>query len=450
MAFGERLIAAGSVLFGGSAPAISARIEPRMSTVGSGGETFTDLTDPRLAEYLRGAGGGLSASGAVINDFSVLSIGTAWRCASVICGVTKTLPWDLNLRLGENSRAPAEKERFREVLTVKPNNRQTPGEFKTMLQLHKLQRGNGYAMKIRSMGRIIALWPLDPNRMQVIENADLSLTYRYTRKDGTQIDFAQGEIMHLRGLSWDGITGLSVIRYMTESAGLALQARMGAAKMLRNGQITPGYLKSPNKLSDTAYNRLKDDIDAKSGVDAEDAGKMQILEEGLEFQTTGLTAEDAQLIGLMGLSRTDIGMFYGVPPHLYGDTDKSTSWGTGIEQQNLGFLQYTIEPHLADWREVIKRDCLSEKGMDPRLYLHIDLKGFLRADAAGRSAYLARALGAGGGKPWMTQQEARATEDLQPRDVTKEPWVDVLPEVGLSGRVTETFNGAQGQDPANP
>jgi HK97 family phage portal protein len=156
---------------------------------------------------------------------------------------------------------------------------------------------------------------------------------------------------------------------------------------------------------------------------------MQILEEGLEFQTTGLTAEDAQLVGLMGLSRTDIGMFYGVPPHLYGDTDKSTSWGTGIEQQNLGFLQYTIQPHLTDWTEVLKRDCLSEKGMDPRLYVHFDLKGFLRADAAGRSAYLARALARR--RQALDDAKRSARGGRSAADVSKEPWADQLPEIGL-------------------
>jgi HK97 family phage portal protein len=441
MAFGDRLKAARHALIGSSVPASTERREPRMS--GLGNSIQIDLTDPNSLQFLRG--GLSSASGASISDFSVLSIATAWRCASLICGVIGSLPCDLNLRVGEGQREPATKEPFRDLLTVKPNNRQTPAEFKTMLQLHKLQRGNGYAMKIRSMGRIVALWPLDPNRMNVIENRDGSLIYRYTAKDGGQVEFAASEILHLRGLSWDGVTGLSVIRYMAESAGLALQARMGAAKMLRNGQLTPGYLKTGQALSDKAYDRLKSDIDEQAGVDAADAGKMRILEEGLEFQTTGLTAEDAQLVGLMGFSRTDVGMFYGVPPHLYGDTDKSTSWGSGIEQQNLGFLQYTIQPHLTDWTEVLKRDCLGEKGMDPRLYVHFDLKGFLRADAAGRSAYLARALGGGGSRPWMTQNEARAAEDLPP---SKEKWADQLPEIG-AGKITETVttDGKANPDP---
>ncbi len=400
---------------------------PRVGAVRAAGDeaVFDNLTDGRLEEFLRG--GSRTSSGAYVNERSALAQAVAWRCASIICGVVRTLPCDLMLREGENERAPAEKHPFRNVFTVRPNNRQTPGEFKAMLQLHKLQRGNGYALKIRSQGRIAALWPLDPVRMNVIENADGSLTYRYSRRDGATADYDQNDILHLRGLSWDGVTGLSVIRYMAEAIGMNQQTRKAASKLFSNGQFRPGVLKSPNPLSDAAYERLRKDRDEQRGVDAEDAGKWLLLEEGLEFQQTSLSAVDAQLIELMGFSRDDVGMFYGVPPHLYGDTSKSTSWGSGIEQQNLGFLTYTIQDHLTCWSEAVKRDALNEPGDDPRLYVHFDLKGFLRADAAGRATYLSRALGQGGGRPWMTQNEARAAEDM-PR--SEQPWADVLAEYG--------------------
>jgi HK97 family phage portal protein len=424
----------------------SMRVAPNFGSARASGEgvTFTGLDDPRLVEFIRG--GLMTHSGAVVTERTALCISTAWRCASIICGVVATLPCDLMLRESESARSPAVKHPFRDVLTVKPNNRQTPGEFKRMLQLHKLHRGNGYAMKIVSRGRIIALWPLDPNRMQVTENADLTLTYRYTRKDGSQVVFQQSELLHLRGLSWDGVEGLPVIRYMAEALGLGIQTRKAAAKLFKNGQFRPGYIKGPTAMSDQAYERLKKSIDESAGIDAEDAQKTAILEEGFEFQAGAMTANDAQLIEIMGFSRDDIGAFYGVPPHLYGDTEKSTSWGTGIEQQNIGFLQYTIQDHLTGWSETVKRDCLNAEGDDARLYMHFDLKGFLRADAAGRSAYLARALGGGGSRPWMTQNEARAAEDLPKRNET---WADTLPEVGNTRlTISQTDPNAPAVDPA--
>lgn len=398
--------------------------------------SFADLKDPALADYL--SGGARTSSGVVVSDQTVFSVATAWRCATVICGIIGSLPRDVMLRESETVRRPAVDAMFRKVLTERPNNRQTPSQFLKMMQLHKLQRGDAFAMKIMARGQVEALWPLDPNRMEVIENSDLSLTYRYTRKHGGTVDFTAGEILHNMGPSWDGIRGLPVIRFMAEAVGLNVQVRKAAAKLYKNGQFTSGFLKTEKELSDQAFQRLKEWRDEKAGVDADDAMKMAILEEGLEYQAQSLSAADAQMVETLGLTKDDIGAFYGVPPHLYGDTEKSTSWGTGIEQQNIAFLQYTIEPHLTDWKETFKRDCLSGPAVDPRLYVYFDLKGFLRADAATRSAYLAKALGAGGSTPWMTQNEARAYEDMPP---APEPYANVLPEKGSGVPLKEDANG---------
>jgi HK97 family phage portal protein len=404
---------------------------------------FTNLKDPALADYL--AGGARSDSGVMVSDRTVLSVATAWRCATLICGVIGSLPTDVMVRESETVRVPAVDSPFRKVLTERPNNRQTPAQFLKMQQLHKLQRGDSFAMKIARFGEVEALWPLDPTRMDVIENDDWTLTYRYTRRNGTTVDFSAGEILHNMGPTWDGVRGLPIIRFMAEAIGLNVQVRKAAAKLYRNGQFTSGFLKTEKGMSDQAYNRMIEWRDRKIGVDADDAMKIDILEEGLEYQAQSLSATDAQMVETLGLTKDDIGAFYGVPPHLYGDTEKSTSWGTGIEQQNIAFLQYTIEPHLTDWKQVLKRDCLTGPGIDPRLYVHFDLKGFLRADAATRSAYLSRALGAGGQAPWMTQNEARAYEDMPPRP---EPWADELPKTG-SGKPVETGNNGNAKSAGN-
>lgn len=374
--------------------------------------SFDGLEDATLGDYLRG--GAPSATGATINEYSAMHIGVANRCVTLISGILATTPADLMLRVNEKARAPAVGNPFRDVLTVKPNHWQTPGEFKRMMQAHKLLRGNGYALKIRSRGAVIGLIPLLPSRMWITQNADLSLTYNYFSPSGGYNEFDQDEIFHLRGLSLDGITGLSVISYAKEAMGLSISTERAGANLYRNGQFTSGFLKSPAKLSDVAYNRLKEDINESRGTYVESAGGIKILEEGLSYEAQSLTAKDAEFLATRGFQRTDVGMFFGVPPHLYGDTDKSTSWGSGIEQQNIGFLQYTMQDHFTAWVETCKRDCLSEKGQDPRLYVHFDLNGFLRADSAGQAAYFSKALGSGGGPAWMTQDEVRAKCELEP------------------------------------
>jgi HK97 family phage portal protein len=408
------------------------KVEPSFSgnlraTSMSGPEFFDDLTDPRLGEYLRGAVH--AASGVGIDEHSAMRIAVANRCVNLISGIMATLPTDLMIREDEQKRSPAVGNPLRDVLTVKPNRWQTPGEFKRMLQAHKLLRGNGYAYKVKSRGAIRELIPLIPSRMAVVQNDDLSITYKYNSRNGNQAEFSQEEIFHLRGLSWDGVTGLSVISYAREAMGLALTTERAGANLFRNGQFTSGFLKTPGKLSDPAYERLKSDVNDSKGVTADTAGGIKILEEGLSFEASSLSAKDAEFLATRGFQRTDVGMFFGVPPHLYGDVGSSTSWGTGIQQQNIGFLQYCIQDHITAWKETYKRDCLSEKGMDDRLYVHVDLNGFLQADSAAQSEYFSKALGSGGAPPWMTQNEVRSKVDLPPRS---EAWADQLPQHGIA------------------
>jgi HK97 family phage portal protein len=414
-----------------AAPAPMERKEPAFSGIRAGTMTgpasFDDLSDPALGAYLRG--GQASDSGAIIDEHAAMRIGVAWRCVNLICGIVACLPTDLMIREDEERRSPAIGNPFRDVLTVKPNRWQTPGEFKRMMQAHKLLRGNGYAYKVKSRGAVRELIPLMPSRMWPVQNADQSITYQYWTPAGGYVEFSQDETFHLRGLSWDGVRGLSVISYARQAMGLSITTERAASNLFRNGQFTSGYLKTPNRLSDVAFDRLTADINEGRGSFAETAGGIKLLEEGLEYEASSMSAKDAEFLAMRSFQRSDVGMFFGVPPHLYGDTDKSTSWGTGIQQQNIGFLQYCIEDHLCCWRETCKRDCLSMPDIDPRLYVHFDLKGFLRADSQAQAEYFARALGAGGAPAWMTQNEVRSKDDLPPRP---EKWASELPQHGVA------------------
>lgn len=420
--------------------------EPRATQMGDP-VSFDSLDDAQLGQYMRGVA--VAATGSFITQDTVMKIAVANRCVTIISGIVATTPDDVMLRVDEESRMPAVGEPFRNVLTVKPNRWQTPGEFKRMLTAHKLLHGNGYAYKVRSRGAVRELIPLIPTRCFPFQNPDLSITYRYWSVSGGYSEFTQDEIFHLRGLSLDGVTGLSVISHARETMGLSMAAERAGSNLFRNGQFTSGYLKSPKSLSDIAYNRLRADINEGRGTNAENAGGIKLLEEGLEYTASSLSAKDAQFLEIRGFQRSDVGMFFGVPPHLYGDVSGSTSWGTGIEQQNIGFLQFTMQDHFTAWVEACKRDCLSEKGSDPRLYVHFDLNGFLRADSAGQAAYFSAALGSGGAPPWMTQNEVRSKSDLPRRP---EAWADQLPQHGIA-MVRDTNAGVappQAPTPATP
>lgn len=370
---------------------------------------LTDMTPEDMREFLRIGGGFESASGAVVNDNSAMRVAAAWRCVNIIAGTVGSLPLDLIRRESETVRRPAVGHPLRRVLTVKPNIWQTPSEFRRMMQTHLLLRGNAYALKVRLGREVVGLIPIVPDRVLVEQLPDLSLRYQVTRKSGELQFFTQSEILHLRGMTLDGVKGLSVISHMRESLGLALQSEMAGAKLMKNGQFTSALLKHPNKLSAEAYERLKASIAASGGSGG--AGSTRILEEGMSWEATSMSAVDMQFLEQRNFQRYDIAMFFGVPPHMIGATDKSTSWGSGIEQMGIGFVTYTLNDWLVTWQEALKRDVIDEREwetIDVRFFPQALLKGDTKTqwDAFTR------------GRQWgvYSANDVRALLDMNPRE----------------------------------
>lgn len=376
----------------------------------SGGEII-DLASPEAAMLLRGGMG--TSSGAVVGIETAMKVSTAWRCLHLIAGGVGNLPIDLYRRISEGDRQPAVGHPVRDLLSRRPNGWQTSAEFRKMLTAHAVMKGNGYGIKVTSRGRTFALWPVrDPDRMQVAQRADMTLAYRYTRMDGSQVELEQADVLHLRGLTWDGIRGVGVLRHAREAMGLSLQVEQAGARLFRQGMIGGKVFarKSGGTLSQEAFDRLKQQLD-ELHAGAENAHKSLILEDGLESDGELMTAEDMQFLGLRDFQRSDVAVFMGVPPHMAGIMDKTTSWGTGMEQQSTGFVQYTLDDWMVMWEQGCGRDLLNPV-TEADLYVRINRTALLRGDMDGRSKYYSRALGAGGSQAWMSADEVRGLEEL--------------------------------------
>jgi HK97 family phage portal protein len=391
-----------SNLFGGAKPPAAS---PRASFQDAGGGLVI-TTAQQLEETLRS--GSLTASGAAVTPNSAMRVAAVYACVRIISGAVATLPLHIKRRVDDRTREDASDTPIWTVLRRKPNRWQTPSQFRRMLQAHLLLRGNAYAMIVRSRGLVQELIPLHPDRVEVRQGDDLALDYSYTRQDGRHIRLRQDEIFHLVGLTLDGVHGVSAIAYARETIGLSLALEDHGATTFRNGARVSGVLKHPNKLGPEAVARLKAGLE-EFRAGGEQEGKNLILEEGMDYARIAMTAEDAQWIESRKFSRTDIAMFFGVPPHMIGDTEKSTSWGTGIEQQSIGFVAYTLEDHLTMWEEAINRDLI---GADDTLYARFNRAALVKGDIKARWEAYVKGLQWGVYSP----NEIRALEDQNPRD----------------------------------
>jgi HK97 family phage portal protein len=377
-----------------------------VTTVQPSGGGVIISTAQQLDDYLKT--GSETKSGAVVNGSTALRNGTVYACVRIISGPPATLPLQIKRRIDERERKDESDSPLWRLLNRKPNGWQKPHQFKRMLMAHVLLRGNAVCLKVMSRGEIVGLIPLHPDRVEITQDERLEVNYRYYRPNGGYADFKQKEVFHLFGLTLNGYSGVTPITYARETIGLAMAQEDYGATTFKNGARTSGTLKHPNKLGQEGQNLLRASLDEYRSGGANE-GKFLILEENMSFERMSMTATDAQWIESRKLSRSDIAMFYGVPPSMIGDNSGSDSnWGTGLEQKANGFVTFTLEDYLTMWEEGITIDL----NPDPAVYAKFNRAALVKGDIKSRWDAYVKALQWGVSSP----NEIRALEDQNPRE----------------------------------
>ncbi|WP_084691207.1 phage portal protein [Sphingomonas sp. SRS2] len=400
-------------------------------------------TPEQLEQFLREGGGAETMSGEYVTPRTAMGIAAVYRCVTLISGAVATMPLHLKRRVDERTRQDASDHPLWEVLRRRPNRWQTPSQFRRQIQSQALFRGMGYAMKVRSGKSVVALIPLHPDRVRTEQIADYSLEHVYTRTDGSQITIPQRDMFNLVGMSLDGVRGLSVLTCARETIGAAIAMRSHGATLFRNGTSLGGVLKHPGKLGTDGQETLRASLEAYRGT--ENAGKNLILEEGMAYERLGMSNADAEFIASRAFEDKHIYMFFGVPPHMAGDTTGSTSWGSGIEMQTLGFQAYTLEDWLTTWEETITRDCLD--GEDPKLFPWFNRAAAVKNDIKTRTA--SYSAGRAGG--WLSKNDIRGFENMNPIEGGDDYDAPLNSNVKPDAAGDEdAANGSGGKDPDVP
>lgn len=372
-------------------------------------QQFSGMDDPRLLEFIRSGSG--SGAGHQLRNMAVL------RCLSLICGTVGMLPVNL-VEAGPEKRIARDHPAHR-LLKIKPNPWQTPLEFKRQMQLAMLRQGDAYAQVMTSGGRPIALKPLQGKMRPELDERRMAMVYRYTPPGGSEVVLQQGQVFHLRDLSIDGVTSLSRMKLADRAIKLALEAELAASRIFETGNMAGGAIESPNALSDTAYDRMRGSLDGEF-AGSRGAKRWMLLEEGAKANKFGSTAEEAQHIENRNAQVQEIARLFGVPRPLLMMDD--TSWGSGIEQLGIFFLQYTMHEHFVNWEQAAARAFLPERDLE-RYQFKFNERALLRGTLKDQSDFFAKALGSGGHAPWHSQNEIRDLLDYPESD---QPGTDEL------------------------
>ena len=347
-----------------------------------------------------------SDSGITVTDDRMLTLSAVWACARLISETIATLPLSMYEKTSSGKRlAPQHPLHF--IIHDQPNPDSTASVHWEATVAAMMLRGNGRAEKLMVGSRVVGLRFLMPSRLSITCKSNGRREYRYTEIDGRQREIPAERIFNIPGFSLDGKEGVSVVRYSANVMGAALSAESAANSTFKNGLHPTTVWKFPQVLRKEQRDDARTAIKAISG--AVNAGNPAILEAGMDVDTIGINPNDAQLLESRAFSVEEVCRWFRVPPFMVGHSEKSTSWGTGIEQQMIGFLTFTLGPWLKRIEQAISKDLLTPADRS-RFYPRFNVEGLLRSDSAARASFYSAMVNNG----IYTRDEVRELEDREP------------------------------------
>lgn len=371
--------------------------------------------DPGISQ-LFGLGSQTSA-GVTISDYlnmhrpenTAMRLAAVYACVRVLAESVAQLPLVLYRgRKGGGADKATDHPAFY-LLHDQPNADQTAMSFRESMTASTVLRGNGVAEILATGSQSVAgLRYLHPDQIRIDLDRKGRRIYEYTPlepHEGTKTRvLLASEVLHIPGLSFDGVRGINPIQYQREAIGEGVAAQVFGSSLFANNAKPGGVLELDGTLEEPQIERLR-----KSWKFAQEgSNRVAVLEGGTKFHAITINPQDAQFLETRKYNRSEIAAIFRVPPHFIGDLEKATF--SNIEQQALEFVQHSLMPWLVRWEQALNRDVLTERDRRLRYFFKFNVGGLLRGDAKARSDFYRAMFGVGA----MSQNDIRALEELNP------------------------------------
>ncbi len=313
-----------------------------------------------------------ASSGQNVNDNTALNVSAVTACVGLIADMIAKLPIYL-YRPTPNGPEEVTNHAAISLISTLPSDLHTSFELRQLMETGKGLGGNGYARVFRDSSfqprSIQWLAPCDVEpKLIKRSNGECFVAYQIKGEDEV---LTRADIIHVRGFSKDGIKGMSPISMLRESIGTSLAQTQAAGKLMKNGTQFPGFLTSSVNLKPDQLADARDEFNSKY-AGAKNAGTIPVLNGMFDFkQTNGMSMTDAQFIESRRFEIQEIARLYRIPPFMIGDSTAS-NWGTGIEQQTLGFLNFALDPHLVSWEQSLAHTLLTTAEQKAGMYFRFD------------------------------------------------------------------------------
>lgn len=347
---------------------------------GRGEITIADLD--RIME--EAAYGVPTAAGVTVSESNALHLIPVYSCVSLLADTIAMLPClTYQYTTGGGRRRDWDYPLY-PILHDSPNPEMTAFEFWNAAVGHRELWGNAYAeIQTNRYDEVQALWPLDPSKMAPDHwGQDGRLIYKYWLPNGEPKYFHASKILHIRGLGSNGVVGYSPIGLARQALGLTRALEDYGARFFGNDSRPGGVLSVEGTLKKEGREALKQAWeDAHRGL--EQKWRIAVLDAGAKWQAVGMPNEDAQFLETRKYQDAQIAKLYRIPPHMIGDTERTTSWGTGIEHMSIGYVTYTLDPRLESIEQRAMLSLMTPAERKAR-FIEFLVDGLLRADAKTR------------------------------------------------------------------
>lgn len=357
---------------------------------------------------------GRSTSGEIVDVERSLHLDSVYAAVRLISESGGALPLKTYERMGDGSRREANDDPVYDLLHDQPNPEMTAVDLWALELTHAVSWGNSFLGKRRRGGPVPELWPLMPERMTVSRSGGRKV-YEYRREDGTKEILRAEDVIHVHGVSIDGLVGLPPIALAREAVGAAIAGQRFASRFFSNSAVPRGVIEVAGELSEGAAQRLAAAWHANHG--GANMHRVAVLEEGAKFNPISMPLEDAQFVEQQKLSVQQVARIFGVAPELIGGESGGSLTYSTVEGQALAFLTYCLRPWLVRFEQALRADAdLFPRigGRPSRRYPEFVTDALLRTDSKTRAEVNAMSLDPQ--KGWRNREEVRAAENLGPEE----------------------------------
>lgn len=349
-----------------------------------------------------------TAAGESVTTETAAKVSAVYACVSLIAGAIASLP------LGFYERSNGDRGKADHPYWWYFNESACDGwtSFDAIQYLFesKFFEGDGFGeiLRARNSNRMLGWRPLHPRTVNPFKKGERVL-YRVQPADGPAYVLQPEDVIHLSSLGFDGLRSPSLITYAArEAIGTALAGQKYTGKFFSSGGNFDYALKTDSKLKPAQLDMLKASLLAR--LSSGGRGPL-ILDGGLEPAQLSVNSKDAEILATRLFTVEDICRFFGVPPHMVGHTDKTTSWGSGIESQGIGFVRYTLQRHTTPMAQELNRKLWPVR---ERYFVEHITAALERGDLKSRYEAYRIALGRAGEEPWIDSAEIRRLENMAP------------------------------------